>query len=430
MFQAAVMRLRGEGFAPPIVITAEPFRFVVQEQLQSLDLKAAEVLIEPEPRNTGPAIAAALAWVAKHDPEGVMLIAPSDHVIEDSVGFRDCVRRATATAGSHIVIFGITPTYAETGYGWLELESGQNPEAETPQTLSDFVEKPNSEVASRMLSSGSCLWNSGIFLASIPVLRRAYEQTAPELLLGAERAYQNGAFDLEFFRLDAEVWNSIKAISIDHGVMENAQGLKVQRWTGGWTDLGSWDSVARRSAASHGETTEIDCKNSYLAAGDGVRLVGIGLTDMIAVALPDAVLVAPRSAAQEVGRVVEAMAAEDVPQATEFPKEHRPWGSFETLALGGRFKVKRLVVKPGGRLSLQSHMRRAEHWVVVEGTVFVTISGKRRRLGENQSLYVPVEAQHRLENESDQDAVLIEVQTGAYLGEDDIVRYDDAYARK
>ena len=215
--------------------------------------------------------------------------------------------------------------------------------------------------------------------------------------------------------------------------MEKAETLAVMPWDGGWSDLGSWDAIWREKGGgtvTDGDATAIDCNGSYLSAADGQRLVGIGLRDMVAVALPDAVLVAPREASQAVGQAVQAMAAEAIPQATEFPRDHRPWGWFETLTLGERFRVKRIVVTPGGRLSLQSHQHRAEHWVVVEGTARVTVGEITKRLGENQSLYVPVGAKHRLENPGAAPVVLIEVQTGAYLGEDDIERFDDAYARK
>ena len=429
LFQAAVRRLSGQDFSPPIVITAEPFRFIVLEQLEDIGVRAAVVLVEPEAKDTGPACAAAVAWMSLHDPDGVMLIAPSDHVVVDEPRFRACAKRASTVACSHIVTFGIAPSHAETGFGWLRLDEDADNEADVPQSLVDYVEKPNADAAARMLSTGKYLWNSGMFLTDVRILFQAYEGAAPDMLKGAQEAVDCGTADLGFFRLEPKAWRALEATSIDHAVMVKTRGLKAQPWAGGWSDLGGWDAVARTQLGNHGDVTAVDCKNSYLSAGDGVRLVAIGLTDMITVALPDAVLVAPRAMAQQVGQAVAAMKAEGVPQAVEFPKDHRPWGWFETLALGDRFRVKRIVVKPGGRLSLQSHARRAEHWVVVEGTVYVTISGEQRRLGENQSLYVPVESQHRLENKSDKDAILIEVQTGGYLGEDDIVRYDDVYAR-
>ncbi len=429
LFQATAQRLTGAGFAPPLIVTAEPFRFVVLEQLDDIGIEAAAVLIEPSPKNTGPAVAAALAWMAEHDPEAVILIAPSDHEIKADEAFRDCVRGACVVACDHIVTFGIRPSHAETGFGWLELDAGANAEADAPQSLVRFVEKPDAEKASKMLLSGHYLWNSGLFLAHGEVLRDAYRKVAPEMLTAVRNAYAEGRVDLGFYRLASEPWGEADALSIDHAVMEHTTDLKVQPWTGGWSDLGSWEAVARAGSEQQGDVTAIDCENSHLETRGGVRLAAIGLQDMVAVAMPDAVLIAPRNRTQDVGKLVRVMAEEGAAQATDFPKEHRPWGWFETLVLGDRFRVKRIVVKPGGRLSLQSHRRRAEHWVVVEGTVYVTISGEKRRLGENQSLYVPVEAQHRLENESNANAVLIEVQTGAYLGEDDIVRYDDVYAR-
>ena len=429
LFQATARRLTGKSYLPPLVITAEPFRFVVLEQLEDIGVKAAGVLIEPNPKNTGPAVAAAVAWMTEHDPYGVILIAPSDHEIRDAAGFRDCVERASAAACDHIVTFGIAPTHAETGFGWLELCEETNTAATVPQPLARLVEKPEAAVAAKMLSSGRFLWNAGMFLAQRAVLHDAYVNAAPEMLSAAEAAYAQGRADLGFYRLATDPWEAVEPLSIDYAVMEHITSLKVQPWSGGWSDLGSWDAVARAQTDPDRGVTAIDCENSYLATSGGVKLAAIGLEDMVAVAMSDAVLVAPRDRAQDVARLVEVMKGDGVAQATEFPKEHRPWGWFETLALGDRFRVKRILVKPGGRLSLQSHHRRAEHWVVVEGTVYVTISGEKRRLGENQSLYVPVEAKHRLENESTTNAVLIEVQTGAYLGEDDIVRYDDVYAR-
>lgn len=435
LFQATAQRLYGEGFGAPLVITSEPFRFVVLEQLDETGISPVAVLVEPEPRGTAPATAAALAWAEAETPGELLLIAPSDHAIPDAAMFRAAVRRAADAACSHIVAFGVMPDRPETGYGWLELAAGADVRADTPQDIAAFVEKPDEARAAEMFATGWHLWNAGLFLAHPETLAAAFESHAPDLRQGARKALQTARSDIGFIRLDPDEYALLETVSLDRAIMEKAGDLRAMPWRGGWTDLGSWDAVWRASegdAAGNvtaGPASAIDCRDSYLSADEGMRLVGIGLESMVAVALPDAVLVAPREAVQKVGQAVRALKAEDVPQATEFPKEHRPWGWFETLALGARFRVKRIVVKPGGRLSLQAHAHRAEHWVVVEGTARVTIGDKKQRLGENQSLYVPVGEKHRLENLGAVPVVLVEVQTGAYLGEDDIIRFDDVYAR-
>lgn len=428
LFQSAILRVTGEGFSAPIVVTAEPFRFIVLEQLDALGLSAAAVLIEPEAKNTAPAVAAALAWVEANDADAHLLVTPSDHVIADAKAFREAALKASAHAG--LVTFGVAPTRAETGYGWLEMAA--RVDAQTPCPLTRFVEKPDAASAQLMFKVGGYLWNAGIFLGPSRVFREAFETHAPLLRAQVFQAFEAGRHELGFIRLDKEFWAGLEAVSFDHAVMEKAANLSVVPWDSGWSDLGSWDAIWREKGSGticDGTAEAIDCKNTYLSSAGGQRLVGLGLSDIVAVALPDAVLVTTRDAAQNVGKAVDVLTSQNAPQAHEFPRELRPWGWFETLAVEERFRVKRIVVKPGGRLSLQSHKRRAEHWVVVEGTAQVTIGDHRRRLGENQSVYLPVGARHRLENESDTDLVLIEVQTGAYLGEDDIERFDDAYLR-
>lgn len=428
LFQSAILRVQGDGFSAPLVVTAEPFRFIVLEQLDAIGVSPAAVLIEPEAKNTAPAVAAALAWMDRKEAHARILVTPSDHVITNAGAFR----RAVVKASQHesIVAFGIKPTRPETGYGWLELSANATEEA--PYPLKRFVEKPEAPAARQMLESGDYLWNAGIFLGPSQVFLDAFETHAPALREKAFDAFDTAEKDLGFIRLDKDVWSGLDAISFDHAVMEKASDLFAMPWDCGWSDLGSWDAIWREKGSGtvcDGTAEAIDCADTYLSSPKGQRLVGIGLNDIVAVALPDAVLVTTRTSAQDVGRAVEVLASQNAPQAHEFPRDHRPWGWFETLAVEGRFRVKRIVVKPGGRLSLQSHQRRAEHWVVVEGTAQVTIGEHKRRLGENQSVYVPVGARHRLENECDSDLVLIEVQTGAYLGEDDIERFDDAYSR-
>lgn len=434
LFAASAARLSGPGFGRPLVVTGADFRFIVTEQLMQVGVDPGAILIEPEPRNTAPAVLAAALHVASTDPDALLLIAPSDHAIPDVQAFRDAVITAIPAAeAGRIVTFGITPTRPETGYGWLELDGA----ADTPVVpLKRFVEKPDAVRAEAMLAAGTFLWNSGIFLFSARTILAAFEEHAPDLLPPVRAAVETGVTDLGFLRLDPGAWAAAPSISIDYAVMERASNLSVVPYAAGWNDLGGWDAVALEMGADEsgvslaGEATAIDCRNSLLRSdSDGVELVGIGLDNIIAVAMKDAVLVADRSRAQDVKKAVEALKLKGARQAEWFPYDHRPWGWFETLVLGDRFQVKRIVVKPGGVLSLQSHHHRAEHWIVVSGTARVTIEDKAQLVTENQSVYVPLGCKHRMENPGKVPMVLIEVQTGAYLGEDDIVRYEDVYAR-
>ena len=435
LFQASARRLAGDGFAAPVVITGSDYRFIVTEQLLAAGIDPGAVLIEPQGRNTAPAVLAAALHLSASDPKALMLVAPSDHVVPDAAAFRAAVRAGEAAArAGRIVTFGIRPTRAETGYGWLELSG---PAADgLPVDLTRFVEKPKREVAEAMLASGNFLWNAGIFLFSVDTILAAFRSHAPGLLPPVTQAVTAARADLGFLRLDPDAWAGAEAISIDYAVMERAANLVAVPFGAGWSDLGGWDAVATEMGpdaagnALGGAATAIDCTNSLLRSEDeGVELVGIGLTDIIAIATHDAVLVADRSRAQDVKRAVEVLQAKGAKQAEAFPRDHRPWGWFETLALSDRFQVKRIVVNPGAALSLQSHMHRSEHWIVVNGTAKVTIDASVQLVTENQSVYIPLGAKHRMENPGKVPMVLIEVQTGTYLGEDDITRYEDVYAR-
>lgn len=437
LFQAAVRRLAAEGFAAPVVVAGDAYRFIVTEQLDAIGAVPAAVLIEPEPRNTAPAVLAAALRIAHEDPDALMLVAPSDHVLPDPAGFRAAVAAAAERARSgDIVTFGITPTRPESGYGYLELAPGAEPGAAEPQHLLRFIEKPDAARAQRMLEDGRHLWNAGIFLMSVAALRAAFEAHAPEILAGVEGALAEARADLGFTRLAAGPWGGLPDISIDYAIMEKASNLAVMPYAGPWSDLGGWDAVWLESGPDGSgnvcspNTTAIGCEDTFLRAEGGrIELVGIGLQDIVAIAMDDAVLVARKSDAQRVKDAVAALRARGARQATEFRHDSRPWGWFESLATGTRFQVKRIVVQPGGKLSLQSHHHRSEHWIVVEGTAKVTIGETVQLLSENQSVYIPLGAVHRLENPGKVPMVLIEVQTGAYLGEDDIIRYDDIYAR-
>ncbi len=438
LFQASVRRLSGAGFGAPLIVTGDPFRFIVTEQLAATETDPLGILIEPEGRNTAPAILAAALWLAAKDPDALMLVAPSDHVFNDPEGFRASVHAAAPAAqDGAIVLFGIAPSRAETGYGWLELEPGANPAADTPQPLARFVEKPEPADAERMLSAGTYLWNAGLFLMRAATAVEAFKTLAPEVVGPVEASVFEAEADLGFCRLAPKPWASAPDISVDYAIMEKSTGLLAMPYRGGWSDLGGWEAVWQEAGpdgagnVAQGAATAIDCKGSLLRSEpDGPELVGIGLTDIVAIAMPDAVLVAPRSESQRVKDVVAALKRKGAPTAVQSARDHRPWGWFESLVVGDRFQVKRIVVNPGAALSLQSHHHRAEHWIVVAGTAKVTVDDQVKLLTENQSVYIPLGAVHRMENPGKVPMVLIEVQTGSYLGEDDIIRYEDVYARK
>ena len=440
LFQACAARLNraenGLTFTAPMTVTGSDFRFVVTEQLQAIGIDPGPVLIEPEGRNTAPAVLAAALHAAKRDPEAVLLVAPSDHVIDDVPALHAALAEGLAAiaATGHLITFGITPDRAETGYGYLELDSAPQGAGAVP--LRAFVEKPDAATAEAMLASGRYLWNGGLFMFTARAILAAYEAHAPGLIGPVSRAVDAAEADLGFLRLAPGPWSEAEDISVDYAVMEKAGKLAVVPLDARWSDLGSWEAVRQISArdgdgvATSGPVTALGCRNTLLRSEDeDIELVGIGLDNILAVATGDAVLVADIAHAQEIKSAVAALKAKGARQATTFAMDHRPWGHFETLALAERFQVKRIVVKPGASLSLQSHVHRAEHWVVVAGTAKVTIDERVELVSENQSVYIPLGAKHRLENPGKLPIVLIEVQTGAYLGEDDIVRYEDIYAR-
>ncbi|MBK0329296.1 mannose-1-phosphate guanylyltransferase/mannose-6-phosphate isomerase [Rhodobacteraceae bacterium F11138] len=437
LFQASARRLSGSDFAAPMVLTNSDFRFIVTEQLAEAGVDPAAILIEPAGRNTAPAVLAAALWLEKTDPEALMLVAPSDHVVPDAAAFRAAVLAGVPAArAGQLVTFGIKPTHAETGYGYLELAEDPGDFTARPLALSRFVEKPDAVRAAEMLTAGNYLWNAGIFLFSVATIIAAFRAHAPDLVAPVQAAVDQGKPDLGFLRLAPDPWAQAGDISIDYAVMERADNLSVVPYAAGWSDLGGWDAVWRetgpneRGVATAGNATALDCDDTLLRSEDEtLEVVGIGLRNIITVAMPDAVLVADASRAQDVKQAVAALKEKQAKQAESFPKDHRPWGWFESLAIGERFQVKRIVVHPGAALSLQSHHHRSEHWIVVEGTAKVTVDDEVKLVSENQSVYIPLGAVHRMENPGKVPMVLIEVQTGSYLGEDDIIRYEDVYAR-
>ena len=440
LFQASAKRLSGQGeglsFTSPMVLTNADFRFIVTEQLQAVGIDPGPILIEPEGRNTAPAILAAALHAAATDPEAILLVAPSDHVVPDADAFHAAVARGlSALEKGDLVTFGITPTHPETAYGYLELAGP--PEGDgAPVALARFVEKPDATRAAEMVEAGTYLWNAGIFLFRAKQVIEAFQTHAPKLMGPVQASLDEAKTDLGFLRLAPGAWSGAEDISIDYAVMEKATNLSVVPFDSGWSDLGGWDAVWRESGPDADgvvvseHATAIDCRNTLLRSeSERLEVVGIGLENIMAVAMNDAVLVADMSRAQDVKKAVAALKEKQSPQATAFPKDHRPWGWFESLVVGGRFQVKRILVHPGAALSLQSHFHRSEHWIVVEGTARVTVDDEVKLVTENESVSLPLGCVHRMENPGKVPMVLIEVQTGTYVGEDDIVRYEDVYAR-
>ena len=434
LFQASAQRFTGDGFADPVLITGNDFRFIVTEQLDDIGMAASDIMIEPEGRNTAPAAVAAALLIARRDPQAMLLLVPSDHAVADPAAFCAAVENGrVAAAEGQIVTFGIAPSRAETGYGWLEAGAETHPGV---YTLSRFIEKPDAARAETLFADQNNLWNAGVFLARADILIDAFRTHAPDILRTVEAALDAGATDLNFIRIDADLWAQVPEDSIDYAVMEKADNMSVVRFDGQWSDLGSWESVWQESPkdaqgnAFSDNTTGFDCENTLLRSEtDEIELVAIGVKDVVAVAMRDAVMLANMSDSQHVKKAVNVLKERGAKQAQHFPVDHRPWGWFETLVLADRFQVKRIHVHPGASLSLQSHHHRSEHWIVVAGTAKVTVDDEVKLLTENQSVYIPLGAVHRMENPGKVPMVLIEVQTGTYLGEDDIIRYEDVYSR-
>ena len=439
LFQSSAQRLTSSktlGFASHITLTNSDYRFIIGEQLQEIGIDPGPILIEPEAKNTAAAILAASIFAHSKDENAILLIAPSDHVIPGREDFHAAIKVGLSQVQNQkMVTFGIKPTHSETGYGYLELAKAPIDDNGTSD-LEKFIEKPDLQDAKQMLEAGHYLWNAGIFLFRAQDMIDAFRAFAPETLELVSQAVNEASSDLGFLRLAPEPWSELKDISIDYAIMEKAQNLVAVPYTSKWSDLGGWEAVwaESKSDALGNVTSEtahaIECSNSLLRSeSSGQQVVGIGLIDIMAIAMPDAVLVAPKDRAQDVKKAVELLKAKGIAQAEVCPKDHRPWGWFESLALGERFQVKRICVRPGGALSLQSHKHRSEHWIVVEGTARVTIDDEIKVFTGGQSVYVPLGAKHRLENPYETPIMLSEVQIGRYLGEDDIIRFEDIYAR-
>jgi mannose-1-phosphate guanylyltransferase/mannose-6-phosphate isomerase len=431
-YQQTLLRVADpELFAPPIVITGGDFRFFARRQAEDLNIEAT-VVIEPTRRDSGPAVAAAAALAESRDPGAVVLALAADHVILDVEEFRaGCLSGLAAAQAGRIVTFGITPSAPKTNYGYIR--RGQPICSQDVYAVEAFVEKPDAATAARYVADG-CLWNSGNFLFRADVLLAELARYEPAMAAACKAAVAGARSDLGFLRLEPTAFAGAPQKSIDYAVMEKTDRAAVVVGNFRWSDIGSWDAIfdiAERDKAGnavHGTVVTADTRNCVIHSDDRLTAV-VGAKDLVVVSTPDAVLVVPRERAQEVRELVAELKSANRPEATEHRRVHRPWGYYDSVDAGERFQVKRIVVQPGGTLSLQKHHHRAEHWVVVRGTAEVTIGSDIRSVYENESIYIPIGTVHRLANRGKIPLELIEVQTGSYLGEDDIVRLDDVYKR-
>jgi mannose-1-phosphate guanylyltransferase / mannose-6-phosphate isomerase len=435
LFQETILRTADAAlFAPPLVVGNEEHRFLLAEQLRELGVAPRALVVEPVGRNTAPAAAIAALLLTQSERDALMLVMPADHVIADAAAFGEAVARAlAAAAGGRLVTFGIEPTGSHAGYGCIR-KGAPLPELRGCFHLDHFVEKPDAAAAHVWVESGAYLWNSGIFLFPAAQYLEELERRLPAIVAACRRALAEGGRDLSFLRLHAEAFAEAPSISIDYALMEHLDGGVVVPLSMGWNDVGSWSALWEISGkdaagnAMHGSVIAVDTADSLLRT-EGPAIAALGLRDVVLVATKDAVLAAARERAEDVREVVEHLRRNGRGEHVAHTVVYRPWGSYETTDQGPRFRVKRLVVNPGKKLSLQMHHHRAEHWVVVQGTAKVERNGETLLLGENESTYISMGTSHRLENPGRIPLHLVEVQTGAYLEEDDIVRFDDEYGR-
>ena len=438
LFQQTALRMSGFceiDFAKPITVTNNDFRFIVADQLQSAGVDPGPIIIEPMGRNTAPAVIAAALEVFETNPNGIMVIVPSDHSIPDTQAFHKMLLDGiTAVKTENLVTFGVKPRRPETGYGYIK--SGST-DGGISATVTRFVEKPSLSIAKSFIESENYLWNTGIFMFRAKNILVSAKLFCPEIFNAVEQSFLSKYTDLGFLRLEKTAWERCESVSIDHAIMEKASNIRVVPFDGSWSDLGNWNSVWEESQSGtagvsiSGNVTTVECSNSLLRSeSPNQHLVCIGLNNIVAIAMNDAVLVSQKDRSQDVKEIVQELSQKGVSQAQQLPKDYRPWGWFETLATGDFFKIKQIFVVAGGSLSLQSHKHRSEHWVVVEGTATVTIEGKKLSLNKGESTFIPLGAKHRLENKGTVPTLLVEVQIGSYFGEDDIIRFDDAYKRE
>jgi len=432
MLQDTLKRTAGLKASATLVVCNEEHRFMVAEQLRQVNITSGGIILEPEGRNTAPAVALAALQAVGSDPEAILLVLPADHLIQDIGAFVAAVETAIPLARQgQLMTFGVVPSAPETGYGYIKC--GEQLEGDLYQ-LDRFVEKPDAATAAEYVARGDYLWNSGMFLLGAAVYLEELEKFAPDMLKACRESMESASKDLDFVRPGREAFLSSPGDSIDYAVMEKTRKGAVASLNCGWSDVGAWSAlweVADRDAdgnAQIGDVIADNCSNSYLRSES--RLVAAtGVDNLVVIETADAVLVADRDKVQDVKRIVTRLKSSQRSEASLHRRVYRPWGSYESLVTADRFQVKRIVVNPGETLSLQMHHHRAEHWIVVHGTAEVTCEDKVFMLGEDESTYIPLGHKHRLANPGRIPLELIEVQSGAYLGEDDIVRFEDVYGR-
>ncbi len=433
MLETALRVRGGEDFAAPIIVSNDEHRFIIAQQMRDAGIAPLAHILEPQGRNTAPAAAAAAAFVQAQDAKGILLILPADHHISNTEAFLGAIAKgATLAEDGHLVTFGVLPSGPETGYGYIK--RGKAIEGTGAYSVERFVEKPDLETAKSYLAEGGYDWNAGIFMFRADTILDEMRMHCPEIAARASEAVIKGVRDLDFLRLDAEAFDASPSNSIDYAVMEHAANVAVVPADMGWSDIGSWSALWEIGAKDEsgnvisGDVLTADTKNSYIRAENGL-VATVGVENLIIVETGDVMLVASRDRVQEVKAIVDRLAANGRTEHQLHTRVHRPWGYYEGLDSGERHQVKHLLVHPGASLSLQMHHHRAEHWVVVKGRAGVTVGDKVSILEENQSVYIPLGTTHRLSNPGTEPLSIIEVQSGAYLGEDDIVRFDDVYGR-
>jgi len=434
LIQDTARRAAGPAFAPPLIVCNVEHRFLIAEQMRAAGQSPDAIILEPVGRNTAPAAAVAALMLAEKDPNAILLLMPADHVVRDIEAFRQAVDSAAAAAAQgHLVTFGINPGGPETGYGYVQRGVPLSESADT-FAVRRFVEKPDAATARDYIEAGDYYWNSGMFAFQASSFLAELMRLEPEMLANCQAAFRGGKQDLDFFRLEPTAFEACKSISIDYAVMEHTQKATIVPVEMGWSDIGSWEALWDASDkdasgnALKGDVLSHATSNSYLRS-EGPLVAAVGVDNLIVVATKDAVLVSRKDASQDVKKIVERLELAGRELHVTHRKVFRPWGAYEGLDIGENFQVKRITVNPGAKLSLQMHHKRAEHWVVVSGTARVTRNDEVFTLGENESTFIPLGAKHRLENIGTEPLHLIEVQSGRYLGEDDIIRFEDSYGR-
>jgi len=434
LIQDTVRRATGPAFAAPLIVCNVEHRFLIAEQMRAAGHPPGTILLEPAGRNTAPAAAVAALLLAEKDPDAILLLMPADHVVRDPDAFRRAADSAAAAAAQgFLVTFGIAPRGPETGYGYVQRGAPLSESAKT-FAVRRFVEKPDAITAKSYIEAGDYYWNSGMFAFQASTLLAELERLEPAMVADCRAAIRGGKQDLDFFRLEPKAFEACKSISVDYALMEHTQKAAIVPVEMGWSDIGSWEALWDASDkdnggnALKGDVLHHATRNSYLRS-EGPLVAAVGVEDLIVVATKDAVLVSRKNASQDVKKIVEQLDQAGRELHLTHRKVYRPWGAYEGLDIGDNFQVKRITVNPGAKLSLQMHHKRAEHWVVVSGTARVTRDNEVFTLRENESTFIPLGATHRLENISSEPLHLIEVQSGRYLGEDDIVRFEDSYGR-